>query len=296
MKKMVQIFTIIFTILLLSTTGLMLAESAKANPSSITDLARLIINSAGNVTAYSIIEDVQFSAKNLIAQNGTTYILMADLERYEVVIECSNIVFDGCGHSISTVFPGVQLDSVRNVSVKNVELTSNLGRGMMVLGSSNCQITGVNTSGDIFLEGCNNNIITRNTASFSIDQGSNNAIYQNKIVSRLRVNASGNIFYDNNIMFYVPPNVAGHNFWNNSDIGNYWNSYHGHGEYMIDKNNVDYHPLAEQANMASIAPTPPPFPPTSHYNLDNLVLITIVVILAVAVCVGLVVYFKKRKH
>jgi hypothetical protein len=174
-----------------------------------------------------------------------------------------------------------------------MELTSDLGHGMMVSGSSNCLITGVNTTGDIFLEGSNNNIITRNTASFYIWTSSNNAVYQNNIESHLIVNASNNIFYDNNVLFHVPPDIVGHNSWNNSDVGNYWGNYSSQGEYMIGKNNIDYHPFAQQVNTSGSAPTPPPFPSATQYISDYIAPIIIIIILIAFVTS--ILFYRKRQ-
>ena len=45
------------------------------------------------------------------------------------------------------------------------------------------------------------------------------------------------------------------NFWDNGTQGNYWSDYQGQGTYVIDQNNIDHHPLTQQVNNSSIAPT-----------------------------------------
>jgi parallel beta-helix repeat protein len=44
------------------------------------------------------------------------------------------------------------------------------------------------------------------------------------------------------------------NFWNNGTQGNYWSDYHGQGTYVIDQNNVDYHPLTHPTPLSAILP------------------------------------------
>ena len=34
--------------------------------------------------------------------------------------------------------------------------------------------------------------------------------------------------------------------WDNGTIGNYWSDYNGNGSYVIDSNNIDYHPLTHE--------------------------------------------------
>jgi parallel beta-helix repeat protein len=43
--------------------------------------------------------------------------------------------------------------------------------------------------------------------------------------------------------------------WDNGNEGNYWGDYKGNGEYTIDQNNTDHHPLTKQVNISIIIPS-----------------------------------------
>jgi hypothetical protein len=86
--------------------------------------------------------------------------------------------------------------------------------------------------------------------------------------------------------------------WDNGTIGNYWDDYSGLDEnddgigdtpYIIDENNKDNNPLVN-----SWFPTPTPEPqPSEPFPA---MLVTASVITVTVVSLGLLVYFKKRKH
>ena len=75
--------------------------------------------------------------------------------------------------------------------------------------------------------------------------------------------------------------------WDNSRVGNYWSDYNGQGAYVIDENNIDRHPLAQQVDISTTAP-----------ESSTVIMIAIIIVVAAVVLVGagLMVYFKKRKH
>lgn len=75
--------------------------------------------------------------------------------------------------------------------------------------------------------------------------------------------------------------------WDNGLVGNYWSDYNGEGAYVIDKDNVDHYPLSEQVDISTSLREPEPFP-------TLLVVATIVTVAIVGI--GLLIYFKKRKH
>jgi parallel beta-helix repeat protein len=67
------------------------------------------------------------------------------------------------------------------------------------------------------------------------------------------------------------------NSWDNGTVGNYWSDYNGRGSYVIDENNIDNHPLAQQVDISSIALAPT---------------LTIVII---AIIISLLLYRRHRK-
>jgi hypothetical protein len=75
--------------------------------------------------------------------------------------------------------------------------------------------------------------------------------------------------------------------WDNGTVGNFWSNYNGHGSYVIDENNVDHYPFAQQVDISA-------FPAEFSWTQTSIIII-VAVILAVAF-ISIIVYFKKRKH
>jgi parallel beta-helix repeat protein len=102
---------------------------------------------------------------------------------------------------------------------------------------------------------------------------------------------TGNSFINNtqqvvpNLDFSSPNLVSSsaysQNIWDDGKIGNYWSDYKGKGDYVIDANNVDHYPLAQQPNPS---PTVPEF-----HSLTISLLLSLMVTVA-----GLLVYHKKH--
>jgi parallel beta-helix repeat protein len=121
------------------------------------------------------------------------------------------------------------------------------------------------------------NNVTNNGSGMNVWFGStNNTIYNN--------NFEKNKFGQVNLL--QESGVS--NFWNNGTQGNYWSDYHGQGTYVIDKNNVDYHPLTQQVNISTTAPT------LLSTILPIAIIATVVVIIAVVV--PLFLYRRHRKR
>jgi parallel beta-helix repeat protein len=70
--------------------------------------------------------------------------------------------------------------------------------------------------------------------------------------------------------------ASSQNIWDDGKAGNYWSNYNGTGEYVIDANNVDHHPLTQQPNLT---PSTPPVPEFS----DLVILLLLIFGLFVAV-------------
>lgn len=190
----------------------------------------------------------------LITKTQNVYSLTSDIsQKYVIVVKCSNIVLDGQGHCINgTAMQGVgynnvglTLESVSNVTVKNLEVctfgdyciklnncsecllynitTDDLSLGnsisnkvtdsriteYLALGSNN-QVTRSNSTGHMILI-CNNLITENNISSISINwPTTNNTLFKN------------NFYCEKNHFLGVKQN-----FWDNGTVGNYWKDYNG---------------------------------------------------------------------
>jgi hypothetical protein len=317
MKKAALAVTPIFVLLVSIMTGVFLVELVTANPVPPEFLPFITINSNGTVTP-----ETEF-----ITQNGSIYTLTANIsQEYTIAIECSNIVFDGAGHSINCSKggysnTGVSLMRVTNVTVQDIEVVSDNYRAIYLRSCSNCTILGVNTAEkDVYLLYSNFSTIAESNIAIGLDSSNDNRIFRNNItemhIAGFELDVYGcnsNIFYENNIYctnlsltLEAPASsylFDSANFWDNGSIGNYWSNYltkyptakeignSGIGDisYIIDSNNIDNYPLMEPIAV-------PDFPDGTGETVPfpTTLVITTSVIIAV-VCIGLVVYIKKLK-
>jgi parallel beta-helix repeat protein len=99
----------------------------------------------------------------------------------------------------------------------------------------------------------------------------------------------GNLVYNNNFIDnnqQVPANSSVTTLWDNGKVGNYWSDFNGQGNYTINKNNVDHHPLTQQKDIS----TPEPIPTTIALILPIAVTIAIL-----AVLVSVLLYRRHQK-
>jgi hypothetical protein len=179
--------------LLLSATGLMLINLATANP--MWYLPTIVIKSDGTVAPQT----------EFIKQNENVYTLTADLpQKYAIKIQCSNILFDGAGHTINGVVTnyygpandGLSLESVTAVTVKDVQVYGFGFSDILLENSRECVLLRVK-AGSLKLQDSNFNRISESNIDVNI-QGSNNTIIKNSIAS-MGVNGEANIIVKNNI-------------------------------------------------------------------------------------------------
>jgi hypothetical protein len=297
--------------------GLLLVDSAKANAIPYSPPAPFFsINADGSVTPET----------DLISRNGNVYALTADVNEYEIQIARSNAVFDGDGHTIhiataenSGIYVSSYPGRLTNVTIKNIEIIT-VYNAILLFNCSHCHITGIKTSQRIKLSYSDYNTITESTAQIRLSGSSsgidpnNNVFFRNNITKivfmGVKSSVASNIFYKNNMLLdednppFIPSLVNKHNFWDNGSVGNYWSDYLakypnaseigntgiGDTPYVIDEDNIDYHPLMCPYDIESDAiafPPPEPFPTT-------LVIASVVAVAIVSLV--LIVYFKKRKH
>jgi len=177
--------------LLLSATALTLVNLATANPMWYVPI--ITINSDG-----SVVPKTEF-----IRQDGNVYTLTADLsQKYAIKIQRSNIVFDGAGHYIdgSTIYygpanNGLSLESVTNVTVKDVQIFDFGFNDILIENCSRCCLFRVATSAVV---SGSENTITESSFSYLDVKGSENVVVRNTI-SYIVLSGEANIFMKNNI-------------------------------------------------------------------------------------------------
>ena len=320
---MKRIIGLTFSILLFLEAGLLVVNLATANPvgSEAGYLPELTIKSDGTIAFYEQPPPYEESpAPEVIHRTGNVYTLTADVEGYSVRIDCSNIVFDGAGHTIYAssgfINSGLRLLDVTDVTVKNVEVAGNSYTSIFLVGS-NCQITNVKTQKDFRVNGDGLNAITESSLNGLVLWQGNNVISKCNI-SRIFVNdrSGSNIFTQNNFLCDNSTDerligVCSANFWDNGSLGNYWSNYLteypnaseigntgiDNTPYVIDENNVDYYPLMypyDIENDTIAFPTPEPQPEPEPFPTAPVAAASAASIGLVGV--GVLVYFRKRKR
>jgi hypothetical protein len=183
MRKTVAM-TALVTLLLMAMATLTAITTAQSTGSYIPqpDLLRATIQSNGTVTPESA----------NITRNGNTYQLSSDLDGY-IIIEQSNIVFDGQGHSIKGVYGPIpiqsgtqsQVDGLTGTTIQNVVVENG---GIIFYG---------------YLKS-NNLVIVNNTVNSGtgIDCSGNGNLVANNTINKGRgigVAGNGNIISGNNL-------------------------------------------------------------------------------------------------
>jgi len=206
MKRKALALTLILTFLFSAVAGAMLVNLATANPAIY--LPIIEIKSDG-----SVVPDTPF-----IKQDGDVYTLTSDiLQKYAIRIRRSNIVFNGAGYSIknSWSYPvianrGLSLESVSNVTVKDIEVTGFSGGyydswlGDVVAENTTNSVFLRVTAGVLRLVNSSFNTIAESTIttgeypSLGLMDSNYNILSKNKI-AYLSTGGEGNIVARNNI-------------------------------------------------------------------------------------------------
>ena len=282
MRKKVLGLAFIVGLLFSSVAGL-LADYATANPT--VSLPQITIKSDGNLEP-----ETEF-----IERNGNTYTLTENITRkYAIVVQCSNIMFDGAGYSIVGSLSyggfsniGLSLEGVRNVTVKNLAVMGFTGyAGISLSRCSECLILNVNTTwildlgdshfirisdsyiGDTLSLGVNNQVTRSNIETINLSN--NSSVTENNITTIIMFEScSFNTIFSNNLD--GKDNFIGSsetNFWDNGSVGNYWSDYTGvdsNGDgigdtpYVVDAPyNIDNYPLMDPFTIQESQPSPTP--------------------------------------
>jgi hypothetical protein len=265
MKKKTLALSCAFAFLFSSITGLLLINSVTGDGGIVNfpSVPQIKIYADGTITPQT----------EQITRSGATYTLTDNLDGTQIVIECSNIIFDGNGYSITLMNsgsnPGIHISYSTNTTIKNMQVNTPLYTGIAMSRCSDCHVTGIKTSGYIKLGMSNNNTLTNNIGPVYINFGSQyNRVFGNNITGELAVSyfPGQNIFYGNNILLDTNNSyVASGNAWDNGSIGNYWSDYEtrypdasevgqtgvGDTPYVLNADNIDHYPAMYPFNIES---------------------------------------------
>jgi parallel beta-helix repeat protein len=175
----------ILLILLVLLFGTTVVEVVNANPySSIPFLRAIVIAADGSISP----------SNDVISHIGNLYALRKDISgSYFISIYCSNIIFDGDGHTIdsgasSTGF-GIETTRVNNVIIENVALQG-FYSGVAMFNTENSEVSNVfcfNNGAGLFIQESRYNQVTHNN------------IVNNTHGITLYANSNENSIIDNNL-------------------------------------------------------------------------------------------------
>jgi hypothetical protein len=227
MKRRASALTLVLLLLFSAVAGILLFNSVTA---FIAYLPTIVIQSDG-----SVVPKIEF-----INHTGNVYSLTGNLFRkYAIVIRCSNIVFDGAGHTIdgSSSFIGcanigLKLENVTNVIVKDIKVHGFAYRDISIEHSSECYILRLSARYFDLVNSNNNTIAESNIGDenypLGFSESSNNILTRNTITSiDLSKGSSSNVFFANNFIEKRVHAIIEANYWDNGSIGNYWSDYNG---------------------------------------------------------------------
>ena len=256
----------------------------------------------------ALIECENITVQNLKLTNNGQSILLSSTKNTTII---RNIVKDN--------EVGIFVEDSTNITICE-NIIANNGVGIRIVGkfhaySQNNRI-------------CENNI-TNNNIGIHIWESSNNTLFRNHLADNnygIRINrlggvAENNIIYNNNFInstvdvpgywhmvvfqeVWVPPQE---NVWNYKNEGNYWSDYTAkypnatevddsgiwNISYVISENNQDNYALTNPLAIPEFSDEDEPTTPYEEFVPTTLLVASIVV---AVISLGLVVYFKKRKH
>jgi len=273
-------------------------------PTGCTITGNNIMNNSYGISTYGG-EDLSISKNNIF--NNNEYGIY-ETSSHSIISE-NTITQNG--------WAGIVVDSCNNVTIVNNSIMGNGNQGNDVIedqggvylrwnGNFNLysnNITNNEGYGVQFGEGCSNSVVHDNNIkgnnvgvnllNFAFTNGSDigigvdNTVYENNFDNKQNVYIETALPYNISNVDYVNANGTDVVSWNIDLGGNYWSDYNGHGAYIIDKNNVDHHPLAQHVSISTTAPV---------LFLNTLTIAIIAIVIIVILVAGLLVYFKKPKH
>jgi parallel beta-helix repeat protein len=140
-----------------------------------------------------------------IQRNGDTYSLTRDIKNFTIVIQRSNIIFDGAGHTIqgfsngiNYAAEGVVIEEKSNITIENVNIEQ-FYTGILITSSSNITISKSSLSdisSGMSIDSCNSTTIKGNNVNnvvsavkiantYGREEATNNTIVKNQITNAL---------------------------------------------------------------------------------------------------------------
>ena len=250
-----------------------------------------------------------------IIQNGNLYTLASNIHRApSIIINCSNIVFDGAGHTSKGnetrpygAWTGLQVNG-ENITVKDLKVTGFGGWDICFNAGKSCTLLRVEAEEVTLVAdtyGDHNTIAESNITRLCFFSLGCHTVMRNNISDLHGMGFGGSTFYENNFKSFKSISILlGSNIsWDNGSVGNCWGDYIERypnaseiedtgiwdTPYVIDTNNIDNYPLV---NPFIVMPSPEPQPEPEPFPT-----VPVVAFLAsvIVVAIGLVICFKKRR-
>jgi parallel beta-helix repeat protein len=206
-----KLFIVLFSIFLL----IMILLSTNKIKTAVAS-GTIYINADGSISP----------ASNIVTTNNIIYTLTDNIND-SIVVYRGNIIIDGAGYTLqnpSSSDNGILVDSVNNVTIKNVKIKGFIGAGVFLYYAMQCKIQdniltengfGIETQGAVTDTIISGNKIINNTNGIYLQGGSKNQIYNNDIMSqphyglRIHFSSTNNTIYGNNI---IENNLAHYSF------------------------------------------------------------------------------------
>jgi parallel beta-helix repeat protein len=223
---------------------------------------------------------------NNITENSWVGMTIGSCE--QVSVFNNNIAGNGKQGTIEEDRGGMILRWQGNFEVYNNNITDNSRYGVQFGdGCSDSLVHDNNIKGNSVGVELFNFILTDNSEGIGIGTGSK--VYRNNLDNSQNAFVMTAYPYGNiSDIVYAIGNGTDIVSWDNGAVGNYWSDYYGQGTYVIDEDNFDHYPLAQEIDVSTSPLEPEPLPTT--------LLIGSAIVVVAIVCLGLLVYFKKQRR
>ena len=261
--------------------------------STVKILNNNIINNSEAIVHVSYSDSDFFISNNNITNNDSGI----RLEVSDSIISENNF-FGNKGTAISIYYNSSNVSITNNIIANNTDgiklgnalLTNIYGNNVSYNEGFGTQFYGVNNA---ILHGNNiiGNLIGIELANYDLGDllpkvGSGNRVYYNNLVGNAKNALVQNSYpYNGSSIYGFRGNGTDVVSWDNGSVGNYWSDYKGNGTYVIDQNNIDYHPLTQPVDISIATPT----------ALNPFVLPVIVLVIAISIAIIFAVRFRRHR-